>query len=115
MVSNLLEHLTHAECAALFDRFDELLTSDGKVIVIQPNYFYSHRSYWDDFTHVRAFSHVSLRDFLSSRQLKVVTLDPRFLPFSLKSRLPKSYWMTKLYLASFWRPCAGQMLAVATR
>ena len=115
MVSNLLEHLTPAQCCTLFDRFDHLLAPNGKVIAIQPNYFYSYRRYWDDFTHVRAFSHVSLRDFFASRNFRIIANEPRFLPFSLKSRLPKSYWMTRLYLASFWRPFAGQMLVVAER
>jgi hypothetical protein len=58
---------------------------------------------------------VSLSDFLLSRGYKILALEKRFLPFSFKSRIPKSYLMTKLYLASFWRPFAGQMLVVAQR
>jgi 2-polyprenyl-3-methyl-5-hydroxy-6-metoxy-1,4-benzoquinol methylase len=115
MTSNLLEHLTPAQCSVLFDRFDDLLAPAGKLIVIQPNYHYCYRRYWDDFTHVRAFSDVSLRDFLHSRGYRILALEKRFLPFSFKSRLPKSYWMAKLYLASFWRPLAAQMLVVAQR
>lgn len=115
LVSNVLEHLSPPQCSALFDRFDDLLSPTGKVIVIQPNYFYCYRSYWDDFTHVRAFSDVSLKDFLLSRSYKIVTLEKRFLPFSFKSYLPKSYWMTRLYLASPWRPLAAQMLVVSQR
>lgn len=115
IVSNLLEHLPPEQCSKLFDCFDQLLTATGKVIVIQPNYFYCYRKYWDDFTHVRAFSDVSLKDFLLSRGYKILAGEKRFLPFSLKSHLPKSYWLTKLYLSSFWRPLAGQMLVVAQR
>lgn len=115
MASNLLEHLSPQECSNLFDRFDDVLKATGRVIVIQPNYFYCYRRYWDDFTHVRAFSHVSLRDFLLSRGYRILRVEKRFLPFSFKSFLPKSYWMTRLYLASFWRPLAAQMLVVAQR
>jgi hypothetical protein len=115
LMSNILEHLSHERCALLFDRLDQLLAAEGQVIMIQPNYFYCFRRYWDDFTHVRAFSHVSLRDFLVSRGYRIVRMEKRFLPFSFESPLPKSYWLTKLYLASFWRPLAGQMLAVAQR
>jgi predicted SAM-dependent methyltransferase len=115
MLSNLLEHLPPRQCSALFERLDELLTTAGKIIVIQPNYYYSYRRYWDDFTHVRAFSDESLKDFLLSRGYRIVRFEKRFIPFSFKSRLPKSYWATKLYLASCWRPFAGQMLAVAER
>jgi hypothetical protein len=64
---------------------------------------------------VRAFSHVSLSDFLVSRGYRLLRVEKKFLPFSFKSLLPKSYWMTRLYLASFWRPLAGQMLVVAQR
>ena len=115
MASNLLEHLSPQQCSNLFDRLDDVLKATGRVIVIQPNYFYSYRSYWDDFTHVRAFSHVSLSDFLVSRGYRLLRVEKRFLPFSFKSFLPKSYWMTRLYLASFWRPLAAQMLVVAQR
>lgn len=115
MTSNLLEHLTPPQCSALFDRFEDLLNTGGKLIVIQPNYYYCSRRYWDDFTHVRAFSDVSLTDFLHSRGYRMLAVEKRFLPFSFKSRVPKSYWMTKLYLASFWRPLAAQMLIVAQR
>ena len=115
MMSNVLEHLWPQQCSALFDRLDHLLTANGKVIVMQPNYFYAYRRYWDDFTHVRAFSHESLRDFLLSRGYRMLLFEKRFLPFSFKSRLPASYRLTKLYLASPWKPFAGQMLAVAQR
>ena len=115
VASNLLEHLSPQQCSNLFDRFDDLLTASGRVIVIQPNYFYSYRRYWDDFTHVRAFSHVSLSDFLVSRGYRLIRVEKKFLPFSFKSLLPKSYWITKLYLASFWRPLGAQMLVVAQR
>jgi len=115
LVSNLLEHLTHDQCSALFDRFEDFLALNGKVLIIQPNYIYCYRHYWDDFTHVRAFSHVSLTDFVLSRGYRILALEKRFLPFSFKSRVPKSYYLTKLYLASFWRPRAAQMLVVAQR
>jgi ubiquinone/menaquinone biosynthesis C-methylase UbiE len=115
MLSNLLEHLSPEQCNALFDRLERALTAAGRVIVVQPNYPYCSRHYWDDFTHVRAWSHISLKDFLVSRNFKIVTLEKRFLPFSFKSHLPKSYYATKLYLASFWRPGAAQMLIVAQR
>jgi len=115
MASNLLEHLSDQQCSTLIDRFNELLTENGVLILIQPNYYYCYRQYWDDFTHVKAFSHISLSDFLRSRGYKILRVEKKLLPFSFKSLLPKSYWITKLYLASFWRPLAKQMLIVAQR
>ncbi len=115
MASNLLEHLSDQQCGALFDRFDDVLKEKGRVILIQPNYYYCYREYWDDFTHIKAFSHVSLIDFLRLRGYTIIRAEKKFLPFSFKSVLPKSYWMTKIYLSSFWRPLAKQMLIVAER
>jgi SAM-dependent methyltransferase len=115
LASNFLEHLTPSECSDVFDRLELLLKPGGKLILIQPNYYYCVREYFDDFTHVRAFTHVSLCDFLMSRGYKIVRMEKKFLPMSFKSRLPKSYWMTKLFLASFWRPLAKQMLIVAEK
>ncbi len=68
-----------------------------------------------DYTHVKAFSHVSLADFVVSRGFALAAVEKRFLPLTLKSRLPKSYWLTRLYLSLPWRPMAGQMLVVATK
>jgi SAM-dependent methyltransferase len=115
LLSNVLEHLWPQQTEALLDRLHDLLRSNGTLIIIQPNYFYCYRHYWDDFTHVRAFSHVSLTDLLISRRYRIRAVEKRFLPFSFKSGLPKSYWLTKLYLISPWRPVAGQMLVVARR
>jgi len=115
LISNFLEHLSDPQCSSLFDQFDDLLKEKGRIILIQPNYYYCYREYWDDFTHVKAFSHVSLEDLLLSRGYRIVRMEKRFLPFSFKSVLPKSYWITKLYLLSFWRPLAKQMLIVAER
>ena len=115
LASNFLEHLSPSQCSELFDRLDSLMKGDGKLILIQPNYYYCYREYWDDFTHVRPFTHVSLSDFLLYRGYKILRMEKKFLPISFKSRLPKSYWMTKLFLASFWRPLAKQMLVVAAK
>jgi SAM-dependent methyltransferase len=115
MASNLLEHLTVSQCSDLFDQLELRLKPSGKLILIQPNYYYCYREYWDDFTHVRPFTHVSLSDFLLARGYKIVRMEKKFLPLSFKSRLPKSYWMTRIFLASFWRPLARQMLIVAEK
>jgi len=115
LASNFLEHLSPVECSDLFDRLDSLLKGKGRLILIQPNYYYCVREYWDDFTHVRPFTHVSLSDFLLYRGYKILRMEKKFLPMSFKSRLPKSYWMTKMFLASFWRPLAKQMLIVAEK
>ena len=71
--------------------------------------------YFDDYTHVQVFSHVSLRDRLAAAGFRVVDVRPRFLPFSMKSRLPAAGFLVWWYLRSPLKPLAGQMLVVAER
>ncbi len=110
--SNLLEHFDDGELSRILDNVKRALKKEGKLVLMQPNYYYAYREYWDDYTHKKAFSHISIVDFVVSKGFVVENVEKRFLPFSLKSKLPKSYWLTRIYLASNFRPFAKQMLAV---
>jgi SAM-dependent methyltransferase len=113
--SNLFEHFNDQELDLLVKNIKVKLKPNGRLILIQPNIFYAYREYWDDYTHKKAFSHVSLNDFLISYNFDVVHTKKQFIPFSLKSRLPKSYFLTKMYLRSPIKPMAKQMLFVAQK
>jgi len=113
--SNLLEHFNDDELNIVIKKVYELLKSTGKLLIIQPNYYYCYRNYWDDFTHKKAFSHLSLCDFLVNKGFEIEVCKKRFLPFSFKSVFPKSYLLTKIYLKLFWKPFAKQMLVVARK
>lgn len=113
--SNLLEHLGPEELEGLLATLARILTARGRLILLQPNYYYCYRRYWDDFTHVKAYSHESLPDMLAFDGYTIKRVEKRFLPFSFKGRLPSSYLLTRLYLALPWRPLARQMLVVAER
>jgi ubiquinone/menaquinone biosynthesis C-methylase UbiE len=110
--SNLLEHLDDKELDQALIEFNRILRSGARVILMQPNFRYAYKEYFDDYTHKKIFTHVSLRDYFEARSYKPLKVLPKFLPFSLKSKLPKSYFLTKLYLASFYKPMAKQMLLV---
>ena len=110
--SNLLEHLDDHELSGAIKEFARILRQGARVILMQPNYRYAYREYFDDYTHKKVFTHISLRDFFEANGYKAIKVCPKFLPFSLKSRLPKSYFLTKLYLHSFYKPMAKQMLLV---
>ena len=59
------------------------------MIVVQPNFRYAYRQYFDDYTHRSTFTHVSLANLLRSKGLRVLHVEPRFLPYSMReSRLP---------------------------
>ena len=113
--SNFLEHFEGKELDLIVTNVVEWLRPGGRLILIQPNYQFCYRTYWDDYTHRTAFSHLSLPDFLTAHGLNVAEIKKRFLPFSFRSRLPKSYWVTKAYLCSPWKPLAAQMLVIADK
>jgi SAM-dependent methyltransferase len=113
--SNLFEHFNDHELDMLIYNISRKLKNEGILILIQPNIYYAYREYWDDYTHKKAFSHESLADFLKSNEFQIVKKQKKFIPFSLKSRLPKSYILTKLYLNSPFKPFAKQMLIIAKR
>ena len=113
--SNLLEHLTDEQLERLASEVKRVLRPGGILITMQPNYYYAYREYFDDYTHKKAFSHESLKDFFVANGFGVTAVEKRFLPFSLKSRLPKTFILTKLYLNSPIRPTAKQMLGVFTK
>ena len=113
--SNLLEHLDRGEVLATLTEIHRVLKPCGRLVLIQPNYRYCSREYFDDYTHRTVFSHVSLADCLGAAGFRVDVMIPRFLPLTFKSRLPQWPWAVALYLRLPFRPLAKQMLLVATR
>lgn len=112
-MSNILEHLNDKELDTLFEQIPKVINSNARLIIIQPNYYYSYRKYWDDYTHKKAFSHISICDFLNSKGFEIVKVDKKFLPYTMNSVLPKSYFLTKLFLNLPFKFLSGQMLVVA--
>ena len=61
----------------------------------------------------RCGAHISLADFLEANGYEVVEVRPRFLPLTVKSRLPVWPPLIAAYLASPLKPLGKQMLLVA--
>lgn len=111
--SNVLEHLPREDIRHTLAEFRRVLAPTGRIVLLQPNFRYSYRQYFDDYTHVSIFTHVSLGDLLSASGFTVEHVIARFLPFSFKTRWPVWAWLVSLYLHLPWRPNAKQMLVVA--
>jgi SAM-dependent methyltransferase len=111
--SNLFEHIGHADLAEVLAALKAKLSAKGTLTILQPNYRYAYREYFDDYTHVSIYSHVSLADFLTANDYEVLEVRPKFLPLTVKSRLPVSPALIALYLASPVKPMGKQMLLVA--
>jgi SAM-dependent methyltransferase len=110
LASNLFEHLTQSELMRSLEGLRGLLYPRGTLTVIQPNFAYAFREYFDDYTHVSIYTHVGLSDLISANGFEVIEVRPRFLPFSIKSRLPVSETLIRAYLALPIKPLGKQML-----
>lgn len=111
--SNVFEHISQEDFAAVLNQLTRKLTPRGTITLLQPNYRYAFREYFDDYTHQTAYSHVSICDFLQANSYEVLQCVPRFLPLTLKSRLKFSPSLIRLYLWSPVKPLAKQMLVQA--
>ena len=110
LASNLFEHLTQIELMRLLEGLRGLLYPKGTLNVIQPNFAHAFREYFDDYTHVSIYTHVGLSDLIRANGFEVIEVRPRFLPSSIKVRLPVSETLIRAYLASPIKPLAKQML-----
>jgi SAM-dependent methyltransferase len=111
--SNLFEHLTQADFAAALAALRPKLSERGSLAILQPNWRYAFREYFDDYTHISVWSHVSLADFLAANGWEVIEVRPRFLPLTVKSRLPVWPPLIGAYLKSPVKPLGKQMLVRA--
>ena len=116
--SNLFEHLTHEELLETLDHIRRVLRPKGRLILLQPNFKYCYKTYFDDYTHLQIFTHMGMYDLLEMAGLRVEKMHAKFLPVNMKSTLrlhiPFLPLVVRAYLHSPWKPRAGQMLAVAT-
>jgi len=111
--SNLFEHLTKEDFATVLAALRPKLSAKGTLTIVQPNYRYAYREYFDDFDHKSVYSHVSLADYLVANGYEVFQVEPRFMPLSVKGRLPVKPWLIRAWLASPFKPIGKQMLVRA--
>jgi SAM-dependent methyltransferase len=107
--SNLFEHITQEDFSAVLRQLRSALTEKGTLNIVQPNYYYCYREYFDDYTHRTIYTHTSITDFLEANGYDVIECVPRFLPLTIKSRLPVSPLFIRLYLSLPWKPLGKQM------
>lgn len=111
--SNLFEHLTKDEFSEVLAALRRKLSEKGTLTIVQPNYRYAFREYFDDFDHKSIYSHISLPDYLAANGYEVFLVEPRFMPLSVKGRLPVRPFLIRAWLASPFKPIGKQMLVRA--
>ena len=113
--SNCFEHVSQAELVACLAQLRRKMKPGATLTIVQPNFRYCAREYFDDYTHVAIYTDKGLCDLLAANGFKIVRCVPRFMPFSIKGSLPVHPWLIRLYLMSPFKPFAKQMLISATR
>lgn len=108
--SNLVEHLSQETFVRLLTVLRGKLSARGTLTLLQPNYRYAFREYFDDYTHVSVWSHISMADFLVAHGWEVLEAHPRFLPLTIKSRLPVHPMLIRAWLLSPFKPGGKQMM-----
>lgn len=111
--SNLFEHMPQVLFASVLETLARKLRRGGTLNILQPNYRFCYDEYFDDFTHVSVYSDCSLCDFLGAQGFDILQCEPRFLPLTVKSRLPVWPWLIRLYLALPVKPMGKQMFVRA--
>jgi 2-polyprenyl-3-methyl-5-hydroxy-6-metoxy-1,4-benzoquinol methylase len=116
-ISNLLEHLASREAVVqTLDGCATLLRPGGTLMIIQPNFRYAYREYYDFIDHRIPLTDRSLREVVELAGFRVDELIARFLPYSTKGR-PSSPALLRAYLAfpPLWRVFGAQIFVRATR
>lgn len=116
-ISNFFEHLRNKEeLVEIISFCFDALKPNGSLLIIQPNFKYSYKEYYDFIDHQLPITHLSLQELLQTVGFKVDVMIPRFLPFSTKGR-PASPLLLKVYLKLpiLWRFLGGQMFVKASK
>ncbi|MBE9185929.1 class I SAM-dependent methyltransferase [Microcoleus sp. LEGE 07076] len=116
-ISNFFEHLRNKEeLVEIISFCFDALKPSGSLLIIQPNFKYSYKEYYDFIDHQLPITHLSLQELLQTVGFDVEVMIPRFLPFSTKGR-PASPLLLKIYLKLpfLWRFLGGQMFVKASK
>ncbi len=116
-ISNFFEHLrSKEELIQIISFCFDALNPGGSLLLIQPNFKYSFKEYYDFIDHQLPITHLSLQELLQTVGFEIDLIIPRFLPFSTKGR-PASPLLLKVYLKLpwLWRFLGGQMFVKASK
>lgn len=113
--SNCFEHVTQEELVTCLAQLRQKMKPGAKFTIVQPNYKYCPSEYFADSTHISIYTDQGLCDLLTANGFRVTRCEPRFMPLTIKSRLPVIPWLIRLYLWFPFKPFGKQMLISAIR
>lgn len=117
-LSNVLEHLeTKRDVWKAVSELKRVLRPGGTLIIIQPNFKYCWKVYFDFSDHCTIWTDKSMKELLIQEGFQIVYSVDRFLPFSTKQHYPKHSFFVSLYfkMPLFWKIFGQQFLIVARK
>lgn len=97
-ISNFFEHLERKDIVATVKELERVLKNRGEVLILQPNIRFCAKDYWMFFDHLTPIDDRALVELFSSHGFRLKKRILKFLPYTTKSKLPKSPLFIKLYL-----------------
>lgn len=115
--SNLFEHLERKEILDTVQEVRRVLKAGGKFMILQPNIRFCARDYWMFFDHITPIDDRALVEVLEISGYRILELIPRFLPYTTKSRYPRSPLLVRAYLwlRPAWALLGQQSFIVGTK
>ncbi|OGG05893.1 hypothetical protein A3D05_03145 [Candidatus Gottesmanbacteria bacterium RIFCSPHIGHO2_02_FULL_40_24] len=112
-----LEHLPSKDAIVkVFHNIFRILKPGGKLIILNPNFRFSTAEYWDYFDHLIPVSDRSIIELLKAMKYKIDYYLPKFVPNTIKDKLPKSPYLLKLYLRMpYLFPIFGKQMFIVAR
>lgn len=96
--NNFFEHLSKEDIIKTIREVYRVLKGGGKFLILQPNIRFCFKDYWMFFDHITPLNDRSLSEILEINGFKVVECKQKFLPYTMKSKFPKSVFLLEIYL-----------------
>lgn len=115
IANNFFEHLGREEIIIMIQNIKRVLKPDGSLLVIQPNYRYCYKDYWMFFDHITPLDDRSMQEVLEANDFTVSLCIPKFLPYTMKSILPKSikYFNFYIKMPILWQVFGKQFFLIS--
>ena len=117
-MSNTLEHLLTQEAVATFlEKMHAAMRAGGRIAIMGPNFRYTVKEYFDFADHTLIFTHMAIAEHLYAAGFEVQRIEPRYLPYSFRSRLPAAPGLVDRYLRTppLWRLLGKQFLVIGRK
>lgn len=118
-ISNFFEHIPKETILSVLMECARVMKKGATLLILQPNFRYAYRNYWDFFDHVTPLTDRSLAEAISiaCERFHIERMIPRFLPYTTKKHLPQAAWMVRLYLRfpPAWRILGRQLLCIVRK